>query len=104
MILSSVEAVVTLGKKIQFVSMPDMSPGRSMLIGSNCTGIAVVNNMIYVGDATKMHVLDKIGRQLRTIPSVTTASTEDSRHILRGDPSSMHWATYFPFSLYFKSF
>lgn len=66
-LLSSVEAVVTLGKKIQFVSMPDMSPGRSMLIGSDCTGIAVVNNMIYVGDTTKMHVLDKIGRLLKTI-------------------------------------
>lgn len=66
-LLSSGEAVVTLGKKIQFVNLPDLTPGRSMVIGSDCTGIAVVNNMIYVSDTTKLHVLDTIGRQLKTI-------------------------------------
>lgn len=71
---SGKEAVVTLGQKIQFVSLLDMSPMKSVTIGSDCTGVALVNRMIYVGDSSKIHVLDQIGRHYRTIDSPCTPS------------------------------
>lgn len=64
---SGTEAVVSNRHGIQFINIPEMTPGRTIRLGSECGGVFVNKGMLYVGDTSNLYIVDLIGRLYNTI-------------------------------------